>query len=465
MMIAAESPHIDVHSPFTGELLERVPAAGPGEVLDAVEAAETVMRHPIGADERSQILSRLADAVVADADGLAASLAAEVGKPITAAHVEVARAARTARLAAAEALRLSGEGVALSSPDHHAVTVRVPIGLVAAVTPFNFPLNLAMHKVAPAIAAGCPVILKPAEKAPLTAIRLGELARRAGLPDPWLQVVVGPPEPIVDVFCDDPRIAMITFTGSSAIGWTLRSRAPRKKVSLELGNATPVIVAEDADVADAAVKIAAGGFTFAGQSCISVQRVYAHRGIVDDLLDRLVDAAAGLGVGNPLDPSTVVGPLITGEACSRVLSVVDDAEAHGAQRLTGGHLEGAVIAPIVLSGAPPSAAIERHEVFGPVVSVNAYDDFAEAVARANDTEYGLQAAVFTADLDRAMSAVRDLRFGGVCINESPSFRADEMPYGGVKASGNTREGPAYAMREMTEERLALLALPPRRPAA
>lgn len=254
---------------------------------------------------------------------------------------------------------------------------------------------------------------------------------------------------------------MITFTGSSRIGWELRARGPRKKVTLELGNATPLIVAEDADLPDAAAKIVAGAFAFAGQSCISVQRVYAHRDVAGDLLELVVAGAEHLRTGDPLDPAVTVGPLVTRAACDRVLGVIDDAVDRGAERLTGGHVEGSLIAPVVLRDAPSAAEIEHGELFGPALSFNAYERFEEAVERANATEYGLQAAVFTADLDRALSAVHGLHFGGVCINESPSFRADEMPYGGVKASGNTREGPAYAIREMTEERLAVIALPSR----
>jgi acyl-CoA reductase-like NAD-dependent aldehyde dehydrogenase len=379
-----------------------------------------------------------------------------------AARVEASRAVSTYTMAAVEARKLAGEAVPMdTSPagaGKLAFTLRVPIGVVGAISPFNFPLNLVAHKIAPALAAGCAVVLKPASQTPLSALLLAELELEAGLPAGWLNVVCGAAGEIGDVLVEDERVKLITFTGSSAVGWQLRERAPRKRVNLELGNATPVIVAADADLDDAAARLAANAFSFAGQSCISVQRIYVERPAYDGFLERFLPRVEALRVGDPADEETDVGPLVAPSERDRVLSWIEEARAHGAEILAGGELEGELLRPTVIASPPPDARVSCEEVFGPVCTVTPYDTLDEAVALANGTRFGLQAGIFTRDAKAALRASRELEFGGVTVNEAPTFRADQMPYGGVKDSGNTREGPAYAVREMTEERVVVLQL-------
>jgi acyl-CoA reductase-like NAD-dependent aldehyde dehydrogenase len=339
-----------------------------------------------------------------------------------------------------------------------ALTLRVPVGVVGAISPFNFPLNLVAHKIAPALAAGCAVVLKPASQTPLSALLLAELETGAGLPPGWLNVVCGPAGEIGDVLVEDERVRAITFTGSSAVGWKLRERAARKRVSLELGNATPVLVAADADLDDAAARLAANAFSFAGQSCISVQRIYVERSAYDAFLERFLPRVEALKVGDPAEEDTDVGPLIALSERDRVLAWIEEARAQGAEVLAGGTLEGELLRPTVLGNAPPEAKVSCQEVFGPLCTVTPYDTLEEAIALANGTRFGLQAGVFTRDVKAALRAARELEFGGVTVNEAPTFRADQMPYGGVKDSGNTREGPAWAVRELTEERVVVLQL-------
>jgi acyl-CoA reductase-like NAD-dependent aldehyde dehydrogenase len=337
-----------------------------------------------------------------------------------------------------------------------AFTLRLPIGVVGAISPFNFPLNLVAHKIAPALAAGCAVVLKPASQTPLSALLLAELETEAGLPPGWLNVLVGPSAEIGDVLVEDERVKLITFTGSGTVGWQLAGRAPRKRVNLELGNATPVIVERDADLDDVAARIAANAFSFAGQSCISVQRVYVQRDVYEDFKARLLPRVEALTVGDPGDEETDVGPLISTGDRDRLLSWIEEAVAAGAAVLTGGALEGGLLRPTVVEGAPPDAKLSCEEAFGPICTLTPYGTLDEAIALANGTRYGLQAGIFTTSLATALRASRELEFGGVTVNEAPTFRADQMPYGGVKDSGNTREGPAWAVREMTEERLVVL---------
>jgi acyl-CoA reductase-like NAD-dependent aldehyde dehydrogenase len=339
-----------------------------------------------------------------------------------------------------------------------AFTLRYPVGIVGAISPFNFPLNLVAHKIAPALAAGCAVVLKPAAKTPLSALFLADLEAEAGLPAGWLNVVCGPAGEIGDVLVSDERVRLITFTGSAPVGWNIRERAPRKRVNLELGNATPVIVAADADLDDAAARLAGNAFSFAGQSCISVQRIYVESSAYETFLAEFLPRVEALKVGDPAEEDTDVGPLIAPSERDRVLAWIDEAKAGGAQVLTGGTLDGELLRPTVLADAPPEAKVSCEEVFGPLCTVTPFDTLDEAILLANATRFGLQAGVFTRDTKAALRAARELEFGGVTINEAPTFRADQMPYGGVKDSGNTREGPAYAIREMTEERLVVLEL-------
>ena len=453
---------LDVASPYDGSLVARVAKAGAAEARAAVDAAERAMQSPLPAHKRAEILVRVAGALGKRADEAARQIAAEAGKPLKAARVEVARAMSTYTMAAVEARKLAGEMVPMDASQAGegklAFTMRLPIGVVGAISPFNFPLNLVAHKIAPALAAGCAVVLKPASQTPLSALLLAELEHDAGLPPGWLNVLVGPSAEIGDVLVEDERVALITFTGSGPVGWKLRERAARKRVNLELGNATPVIVEADADVEDAAARCAANAFSFAGQSCISVQRIFVQRDVYDAFRAAFLPRVEALVVGDPSDETTDVGPLISRSERDRVLAWVEEARAAGSVVLTGGRLDGELLLPTVVESPPAQARLACDEAFGPVCTLQPYDTLDEAVDAANATRYGLQAGIFTASLRSALEATRRLEFGGVTVNEAPTFRADQMPYGGVKDSGNTREGPAWAVREMTEERLVVIQL-------
>ncbi len=453
---------LEVASPYDGSVVARVAKAGAAEARAAVDAAERAMRDPLPAHKRAEILVRVAGALGKRADEVARQIVAEAGKPLKAARVEVARAMSTYTMAAVEARKLAGEMIPMDASQAGegklAFTQRLPIGVVGAISPFNFPLNLVAHKIAPALAAGCAVVLKPASQTPLSALLLAELAHDAGLPAGWLNVLVGPASEIGDVLVDDERVKLITFTGSAGVGWKLRERAPRKRVNLELGNATPVIVEADADVDDAATRCAANAFSFAGQSCISVQRIYVQRSVYDAFRAAFVPRVEALVVGDPADEATDVGPLISESERERVQSWIEQARAGGGTILTGGRLEGDLLLPTVVEQPPQDAKLSCDEAFGPVCTLQPYDELDEAIEAANATRYGLQAGIFTTSLRSALTASSRLEFGGVTVNEAPTFRADQMPYGGVKDSGNTREGPAWAVREMTEERLVVVQL-------
>ena len=451
----------EVRSPFSGEVVARLPRAGAEETRRSVDAAERAMREPLPAYRRAEILDRVAELLREHEDELARTICMEAGKPMKAARIEAQRAVSTFTMSAVEARSLSGDVVPMSASQAGGgkvgYTMRLPVGIVGAISPFNFPLNLVAHKIAPALAAGCAVVLKPAGQTPVSALLLAELEMEAGLPPGWLSVVVGPSAEIGDVLVEDERVRMITFTGSSEVGWKLRERAARKKVSLELGNSTPVIVEGDADIEDAASRVAAHAFSFAGQSCISVQRVYVSRQVYDDFVAKLLPKVEALKPGDPSEEDTDVGPVIDDDALERILAWIEEARAQGATVLTGGEADGAVIRPTVLADVSPEMKVSCQEVFGPVCTVSPYDSLDEAFELANGTEYGLQAGIFTSNIRTALGAASKLEFGGVTINEAPTFRADQMPYGGTKASGNTKEGPHYTVREMTEERLVVIA--------
>jgi acyl-CoA reductase-like NAD-dependent aldehyde dehydrogenase len=452
----------DVNSPYSGETVARVARAGPEHARKALDAAERAMSSPLPAHERAAILDRVATLLNERHDEVAETISAEAGKPMKAARIEAERAVSTYTMAAVEARRLAGDVVPMdASPagvGKLAYTMRVPIGIVGAITPFNFPLNLVAHKIAPALAAGCAVVLKPAGQTPLSALLLGELETEAGLPPGWLNVLVGPSAEIGDVIVEDERVKLITFTGSSGVGWKIRERAAKKRVNLELGNATPVVVEADADIEEAATKLAANAFSFAGQSCISVQRIYVQRGAYDDFVGRFISKVQDLKVGDPGEEDTDVGPVIDEDARDRIVSWVEEATSAGATVLTGGEVVDGLLQPTVLAEVTPEMKVSCQEVFGPLCTVSPYDSADEAFELANGTEYGLQAGIFTANVKTALAAAAALDFGGVTVNEAPTFRADQMPYGGVKESGNTKEGPHYAVQEMTEERLVVFAL-------
>jgi acyl-CoA reductase-like NAD-dependent aldehyde dehydrogenase len=453
---------IDVRSPYAGDVVGRVAKAGADETRRAIDAAERALADPLPAHKRAEILVKVAGYLGRRHDEVARLIADEAGKPLKAARVEAARAMSTYTYAAAAARTLAGDVVPMDGSQAGegklAFTLRVPIGVIGAISPFNFPLNLVAHKIAPALAAGCPVVLKPASQTPLSALLLAELEEEAGLPPGWLSVLVGPAAEIGDVLVEDERVKMLTFTGSSGVGWSLRERAPKKKVTLELGNATPVIVDETADLDDVSARVAAHGYSFAGQSCISIQRVYVQRNVYDEFLAKLTPKVEALTLGDPADEETDVGPVIDQDARDRILEWIEEARSRGARVLAGGGLDGELIQPTLLADTPPDVKVSCEEVFGPVVVVNSYDDLDDAIRLSNSTRYGLQAGIFTQRIESALRAARELEFGGVTVNEAPTFRADQMPYGGVKDSGNTREGPPYAVREMTEERLVVIQI-------
>jgi len=454
---------IEVRAPYDDALLGRVPACGPEQVDVAVRAAKTVLEAgPLPAWQRAEILDRAAEIVASRTDELARVIATEAAKPIKTARIEAQRCISTFTFAAVAARTLAGDMVPMDASaageGKLAFTLRMPIGVVGAISPFNFPLNLVAHKLAPAIAAGCPVVLKPASQTPLSALTLARiLLEECGLPPGHLNVVTGGGGTVGNAIVDHPDIALITFTGSPPVGWGIKARAPRKKVGLELGNNAPLIIEPSADVETAAKKVSVGGFSHAGQSCISTQRIYVHESVRERFLDALVPLVEGLVVGDPLDEKTDVSSLITKGERDRVQSWVDEAVAAGAEILAGGKVrEDGLLAPTVLGDVTPDMRVCADEVFGPVVGVATYTSLDDALRLANDSRYGLQAAIFTADLGDALRAARTLDYGGVLVNEVPTFRADQQPYGGNRDSGNTREGPQWAVREMTEERLIIL---------
>lgn len=451
----------DVLSPYDGRVVGSVPVCTEAEIDRAVAVA--LQRHRDGAlpaHERAAVLDRVAVALASRIDEFARSISEESAKPITTATVEASRALDTIRFAAAAARTFTGEMVAM---DASAVGVgklgyvkRVPVGVVGAISPFNFPLNLVCHKLAPAVAAGCPVVLKPASATPLTALRIAALFEECGLPPGWINVVTCAGS-VANRLVEHPDVAMITFTGSPEVGWAIRQRAPRKHVGLELGNNAPVIIAADGDVETAAAKIAVAGYSFAGQSCISVQRVFVHRSHHDDLVDQLAERVGALRVGDPADAETEVSSLISASETERVEQVIGAAVGAGARAVVGGdRAGGTLLRPTVLDAVSPEMDVARSEVFGPVVGVAAFDDLEVAFALANDTRYGLQAGIFTSDVSTALRAADVLDFGGVLVNEVPTWRTDQQPYGGIRDSGNTREGPAYAVQEMTERRFVVI---------
>jgi acyl-CoA reductase-like NAD-dependent aldehyde dehydrogenase len=453
----------EVKSPYDGGVVGRV-ARGDAALVDrAIEAAQAAFE---GADfpqhERAEVLDRAAELVAGRRDELAATIAAEAGKPLKTATVEAERCVSTLTFSAVEARKLTGGTVPMDAAPAGAgklgVMLRVPYGVVGAISPFNFPLNLVAHKLGPAIAAGNAIVLKPAGQTPISALKLAEILVEAGLPEGWLSVVPGPGAEVGNEIVEHPLTRALTFTGSAPVGWEIRAKVPHKKVNLELGSNAPLIVHADGDWETAADKAKLHAFSHAGQSCISIQRILVHEDVADAFTERLVANARKLVVGDPMDEATDVGPLITPKDRDRVKQWVEEAVAAGAELLTGGELvdEGRCLAPTLLEAPPKEAKVWCEEIFGPVATVDTFAEFDEALALANDSKFGLQAGVFTRDLGRALEAGRTLEFGGVLINEVPTFRADQMPYGGVKDSGNTREGPAYAVYELTEERFVTL---------
>ncbi len=453
----------EVKSPYDGSVVGRVAQADEALAERAIEAAhEAFEQTDFPQHRRAAVLERAAELVAERRDELAMTIAAEAGKPIKTATVEAERCVSTLEFSAVEARKLTGGTVPMDAASAGAgklgVMLRVPYGVVGAISPFNFPLNLVAHKLGPAIAAGNAIVLKPAGQTPISALKLAGILLEAGLPESWLSVVPGPGSKVGNKIVEHPLTRAITFTGSAPVGWDIRSKVPHKKVNLELGSNAPLIVNADGDWEAAADKAQIHAFSHAGQSCISIQRILVHEDVAEGFTQRLVANVEKLTVGDPLDESTDVGPLITPEDRDRVKEWVGEAVAGGAELLTGGELvdEGRCLAPTLLKAPPKAAKVWCEEIFGPVATIDTFADFDEALRLANDSKFGLQAGVFTRDIGRGLRAGRTLEFGGVLINEVPTFRADQQPYGGVKDSGNTREGPAYAVYELTEERFVTL---------
>ena len=448
-------------NPYDDSIVDHVPdftEAMVGAAIQRATAAAPVMA-AMPAHERGAILNRTAQLIDAQAEEIALLMARESGKPMKYARGEAARAVETFIFAADEARRLHGETIPLDAArggvGRFGYYVRVPVGVIGAITPFNFPMNLVVHKVAPAIAAGCPIVLKPAPATPLTALRLAEIMREAGLPEGAFEVVTGGVE-VGKWLTTDPRIAMLSFTGSPGVAHEITKVAGIRRVTLELGGNAATVIDADGNLDHAINRTVMGSFAYSGQVCISVQRIYIHRDRYDEFQERFVTATQALITGDPTSDQTDIGPMINEQAAQRVEKWVNDALSQGAHALAGGLREGKLLPPVVLDSVTDAMAVMNQEVFGPVVNLIPFDDFDAALAQVNNSRFGLQAGVYTSDLNKALRAVDKLEVGGVMINDVPTFRVDQMPYGGVKDSGVGREGPRFAVEEMTTLKMVVI---------
>jgi acyl-CoA reductase-like NAD-dependent aldehyde dehydrogenase len=455
---------LPVRDKYTGEVATQVSLADAAAIDRAIglaAAAAGPMRE-LHAYQRQQVLQHCVTRFSARAEELAMALCIEAGKPIKDSRVEVSRLIDTFRIAAEESVRILGEVLPLDiSPrarDYTGMWKRVPIGPCSLISPFNFPLNLAAHKVAPAIAAGCPFVLKPASLTPVGALIIGEVLAETELPVGAFSILPVPREQ-ADRFATDERLKLLSFTGSPAVGWELKAKAGHKKVVLELGGNAAVVVDRDADLADATQRIVFGAFYQSGQSCIGVQRILIHDEVYDDLRQRLVTATAALRMGDPKDPEVFIGPMITEAEAARLEAWIAAALRAGGRLLVGGKRRGALHEATLLEDVPTDQEIVCREAFGPVAVLSRFDDFGAALRQVNDSAYGLQAGIFTRDLYKAQQAWNELEVGGVVIGDVPSWRVDHMPYGGVKESGFGREGVRFAIEDMTEIRLLVVRTP------
>ncbi|WP_221568165.1 aldehyde dehydrogenase family protein [Alkalihalobacillus sp. TS-13] len=451
-----------LYAPFSGEQIAEIPEGNVEDVDNAIIAAEgarTVLRK-MPAYQRASILEKIASLMEERSEEAARIIALEASKPITTARGEVARTIQTYKFAAEEAKRIEGKTIPLDAApggeNRLAYTVREPIGVVAAITPFNFPMNLVAHKVGPAIAAGNPVILKPANQTPLSAFFLAELIEAAGLPAGGFNIVTGKGSVIGEAFVTDDRVKAVTFTGSPEVGTGIRNKAGLKKVTLELGSNSGVIVDEDVDLDKIISRAVQGAFAFQGQVCISLQRIYVHEAIYDTFVQKFIAETKKLVVGNPLDENTDVAAMISGQDLGRSLDWIQEAVNAGAEVAFGGKPEGNVLTPTVLLEAASDVNVSCQEVFAPIVIINRITSIDEGITLMNNSRYGLQAGIYTKDIDSGLDAADRLEVGGVLINDIPTFRVDHMPYGGVKESGTGREGLKYAIEEMTEMKLVII---------
>lgn len=458
--VAAEA-HAPLHDRYTGEEIARVPQASLAQAHAAIAAAEASRpaMAALASHQRRAILNGIAARIESRAEEFARAAVAECGKPIRDARGEVGRMLETLRTGAEEAARIGGEVMPLDLNERSAgrigITRRVPAGVAVFVTPFNFPLNLVAHKIAPAIAAGCPWVLKPAPQTPLCALLLGEVLAEAGLPAGSWSILPAAND-VAQAMVEHPAPRLFSFTGSVAVGWRLKALAGRKRVTLELGGNAPCIIDEGADLARVAPRVAFGAFAQSGQTCISVQRIIAHRSLAEELRERLVAEAAKLVSGDPAEEATFLGPLIDEAAAARVRKWIAGALADGARLLCGGGGSGAFVPPSLLDRVPVQTRLYREEAFGPVAIIEEFDDFDEAIARANDSPFGLQCGLFTDRLSHVRAAWDRIEVGALIVGDIPTWRVDAMPYGGVKDSGLGREGLRAAIEEMTEPRLLVL---------
>lgn len=460
---AASGSREEITSPFDGATAGTVPVAGPPDVdaaLTAAQAGAAIWRRT-PAHERMRILLRAAELADERAAEIARLISTENGKAFTEAAGEAGRSGDIIRLSAFEGAHLYGDSLPLDASrgtglDKIGFTVHQPCGVVAAISPFNYPALLVLHKLGPALAAGNAVVLKPARTTPLTALALAACFVDAGLPDGVLSVLTGPGGVLGDALVSDPRVGRVSFTGSTATGEHITRVAGVKKLSLELGASCPVVILPDADLDSAAAAVAAGGYVNAGQVCISVQRVIAHPKISGDFLDALVPRVKAITTGDPLSPETGMGTLITAQEAERVRASIARAEADGGRILTGGERDGASVAPAVVADVDPSSPFSQDELFGPAVAVSTAADWPAAIAQANGTAYGLGAGIFTSDVSAVVRAIREIDAGNIHINWTPLWRADLMPYGGLKGSGIGKEGPRSAVAEMTEAKTVVL---------
>lgn len=452
-----------VQSVWDRSVVAVVEQATKDDALEAIDAAVRVFptTRKLSSFQRAGILRKIARGIASRREDFARTICKEAGKPIKTARIEVDRGVYTFEVAAEEATRIYGEYIPLDTLEatsgRWGLLRRFPIGPVFAITPFNFPLNLVAHKIAPAIAAGCPVILKPAPQTPVTSLLLAEVIHESGWPDGALAVMPMSNDVAALLVADD-RIKLLTFTGSAPVGWQLKNRAGKKRVTLELGGNAAVIVHSDTDLAYAAQRCVAGGFAYGGQTCISVQRILVHRPAYDEFTRLLVEGVRKLKVGDPMDEATDVPPLIREQDAVRAMQWIEEAVKDGARVLAGGKRDGSVVEPTVLTATQPKMRVNCDEVFAPVVTVEAYNHFDDAIRQVNDSSYGLQAGVLTRDAGLIQTAFEELEVGGVIVGDVPSFRVDQMPYGGVKDSGLGREGLRFSIEDMTEPKLMVMAL-------
>jgi acyl-CoA reductase-like NAD-dependent aldehyde dehydrogenase len=458
-----EGDAVEIHAPYDGSVIGRVYQGrrehAEAAITAAVKAFGTTRRLP--AFERQRVLRRVAEDLAHRKEEFARTIAQEAGKPIKTARTEVERAVFTFTVAAEESTRIYGEYIPLDwqefTAGRWAITRRFPLGPIAGITPFNFPLNLVAHKVAPAIASGCSMVIKPAPQTPMSALLLAESIQQAGWPDGALNVLPLANDDTSLLITDD-RLKMISFTGSASVGWDIKRRCGKKKVILELGGNGAVIVHKDADLSYAADRCVAGGFNYAGQSCISVQRILVERSVQGKFIELLLARVRQLKTGDPMEESTDLGPLIRESDAIRAADWIQEAVRAGARLLSGGQRKGTLLEPTVLSGTRPEMKVNCQEIFAPVVTVEAYDDFGEALRQVNNSPFGLQAGIFTRDAKLLFNAFEDLDVGGLIAGDVPTFRIDHMPYGGIKESGLGREGLRYAIEEMTEPKLLVMNL-------